>query len=96
MNEVDARAVPVYGGYHGEFRKVHRSTYEQVCVNGIVQIYKTAAEAETAAWRALKGHLCGEIVGSGARASAARSQAEELFGKVFPGKGRRAVEVVRR
>ncbi len=96
MNDVDARAVPVYGGYHGEFRKVHRAVYEPVCINGVPQIYPTAATAEIAAWRALRAHLCGEIVRSGDKAGAARSQAEELFGKVFPGKGRKPVEVVRR
>lgn len=96
MNEVDARAVPVYGGYHGEFRKVHRAVYEQVAINGVPQVYQTAAEAEIAAWRALKSHLCGDIVRSGEKMSAERSQAEELFGKVFPGKGRRPVTVERR
>ncbi|MBN9073998.1 MAG: hypothetical protein J0H34_20850 [Rhizobiales bacterium] len=96
MNDVDARAVAVFGGFQGEFRKVHRAAYEPVQLDGVARIYDTAAEAETAAWRALKAHLCGEIVRSGDKASAARSQAEELFGKVFPGKGRKPVEVVRR
>ena len=96
MNEVDARAVPVFGGYHGEFRKVHRAAYEPVCTNGVPQVFASAADAEIAAWRALKSHLCGEIVRSGDKASAARSQAEALFGKVFPGKGKKPVEVVRR
>ena len=96
MNDVDARAVPVYGGYHGEFRKVHRAAYEAGRINGGPQVYDTADEAEVAAWRALRSHLCGDIVRSGDRASAARSEAEAMFGKIFPGKGRRPVEVVRR
>lgn len=96
MNDVDARATPVYGGYHGEFRKVHRAAYEPVCVNGIAQVYPSAHEAEIAAWRALKAHLCADIVGDGQKASAAKSKAEALFGKVWPGKGRKPVEVVRR
>lgn len=96
MNEVDARAVPVYGGYHGEFRKVHRASYEPVAIDGVPQVYRTAAEAEIAAWRALKSHLCGDIVRDGEKMSAERSQAEQLFGKVFPGRGRKPVEVVRR
>lgn len=96
MNDVDARAVPVCGGFQGEFRKVHRAAYEPVSVNGVAQIYDTEHEAEVAAWRALKAHLCGDIVGSGEKVSAARSRAEELFGKIWPGKGRKPVEVVRR
>jgi hypothetical protein len=96
MNDVDARAVPVYGGFRGEFRKVHRAMFEPVCVGGVPQVYETAHEAEIAAWRALKAHLCGDIVGSGEKASAAKSKAEQMWGKVFPGKGRKPVEVVRR
>lgn len=95
-NDVNARSHPVMGGFEGQFRKVHRSNWESVAVNGVVQIYETAELAELAAWRALRSHLCGDIVGSGTKVSAARSKAEELFGKVFPGKGRRPVEVVRR
>lgn len=94
MNEVDARAVPVYGGHRGEFRKVHRAAYEPVCVNGVPQVYPTKEEAELAAWRALKAHLCGDIVGSGEKASLAKAEAE--FAKIFPGKGRRPVTVERR
>lgn len=96
MNEVNARAVPVYGGFHGEFRKVHRACWEQVCIAGVAQIYPTAAEAEVAAWRALLSHLQGDIVGTGEKASTARSAAEKLFGKIFPGKGRKPVQVERR
>jgi hypothetical protein len=83
-NEVDARSVPVYGGHRGEFRKVHRSEWEPVQVNGIPQIYGTALEAENAAWRALRSHLCADIVGSGEKASAAaKSRGEALFGVIF-------------
>lgn len=94
MNEVDARSRPVYGGYHGEFRKVHRAAYETVCVNGKPQIFPTAHEAELAAWHALRAHLCGDIVRSGERAAAQRGKAEVLFGAIF--KRGRKIEVVRR
>lgn len=92
-NEVSARSWPVMGGFEGHFRKVHRAEWERVCVNGVVQLYATADAAEVAAWRALKAHLQGEIVGDGAKADAA-SKAEELFGCVF--KNGRKIEVERR
>lgn len=95
MNDVDARAVPVYGGYQGQLRKVHRSEYEPVCVNGVPQVYRTAHEAEVAAWRALRAHIRGDIVGSGERASAAVSEAEAKFGRIFRGGGK-TVTVERR
>lgn len=96
MNEVDAKSHPVYGGYHGVFRKVHKADYEPVQENGTPRIFPTEIEAELAAWRALKAHLCGDIVGSGQRANISKSKAETLFGKIFPGKGRRPVTVERR
>ena len=95
-NGVDAKAVPVYGGFIGVFKKVHRSTWEKVCEGGVPRVFDTEPEAEVAAWRALLAHLQGEIVGSGIEKSAARSKAEELFGKIFPGKGRKPIDVVRR
>ena len=94
MNEVDARAAPVYGGFRGEFRKVHKAAYEPVCVNGVPQVYATREAAELAAWHALREHLQGDIVGSGEKASLAKAEAE--FAKIFPGKGRRPVTVERR
>lgn len=90
MNAVDARAVPVFGGFHGEFRKVHRASWEKVSAAGVPRIFATHAEAEIAAWRALRSHLCGEIVGSGEKMAAARSEAEKAFGAVFR-RGRRIV-----
>lgn len=96
MNDVNARAVQVEGGFEGQLRKVHKAAWEAVQVNGVAQVYDTAEAAELAAWRALKAHLCGEIVGSGQKVSAARTEAERLFGKLFPGKGRKPVVVERR
>lgn len=92
MNDIGARSIPVVGGYQGQLRKVHRSEWEPVCVNGNPQVYPTAEEAELAAWRALKAHLVGEIVGTGEKASAAAAEAE--FRKIFR-KGK-VVEVVRK
>lgn len=96
MNGVNARAVPIFGGFQGEFRKVHRSEWEPVQVNGVAQLYDTADAAEVAAWRALLAHLQGDIVGSGDKASIARTEAEKRFGKIFPGHGKKPVVVERR
>ncbi|MER8387286.1 hypothetical protein NKH14_17515 [Mesorhizobium sp. M1380] len=95
-NEVNARSVPVYGGFQGEFRKVHRSEWEPVQVNGVAQLYDTADAAEVAAWRALLGHLQGDIVGSGTKASIERTEAEKRCSKIFPGHGKKPVVVERR
>jgi hypothetical protein len=88
MNDVDARSVPVIGGYQGQMRKVHRAEYEPVCVNGVPQVYRTSQEAEIAAWRALREHIRGDIVGSGEKSSAAASDAEAKFGRIFRGGGK--------
>ena len=93
-NEVSARAIAVMGGFRGQLRKVHRAAWEDVAENGVSILFATAQEAELAAWRALKAHLCGDIVGSGEKISLAK--AEQEFAKIFPGHGRRPVEVVRR
>lgn len=93
-NEVNARAVPVRGGFEGQFRKVHKAAWEPVCINGIAQLYPTEFEAEAMAWRALRSHLQGDIVGSGDKASPIRSKAEEQFGAIF--KRGRKIEVERR
>lgn len=83
MNGVDAKAVAVYGGFVGAFKKVHRSEWEKVCEGGVPRVYPTEYEAEIAAWRALRSHLCGDIVGSGEKVSIQKSKAEELFGSIF-------------
>lgn len=93
-NDVNARAIPVMGGWEGQFRKVHKAGWEAVEVNGIAQLYGTAEAAELAAWRALRAHLCADIVGSGQKTAVANADAE--FRRIFPGKGRKAVEVVKR
>lgn len=91
MNEIDVKAEPVYGGYRGLFRKVHKAAYEAVCVNGVAQIYDSADAAEVAAWRALKAHLQADIVGTGEKAGAALSEAEAKFSKLFKGGGKTIV-----
>ncbi len=95
MNGVNARSIPTRGGFEGQFRKVHKSAWEPVQVNGVPQLYDTADAAEVAAWRALLAHLQGEIVGSGEKASAALSEAEAKFGKLLRGGGK-TVAVERR
>ncbi|TIS37533.1 hypothetical protein [Mesorhizobium sp.] len=93
-NQVDARSTPVYGGYHGEFRKVHKAGWEKVCEGGTPRVYDTAADAENAAWRALRAHLCADIVSTGIERSSTRSAAEKLFGGIF--KRGRKIPVERR
>lgn len=91
MNEVDAKSRPAPGGgYYGLLRKVHRADYEPVQANGVPIIFRTAHEAEIAAWRALKAHLCGDLLRDGETISAAKDRAEGFFKKG------RFVEVVRR
>lgn len=95
MNEAEVRAVPHMNGYEAHFRKVHRSEWHAVCINGIPQLYATAEQAENAAYRALMKHIFGDgIVGTGEKISLAR--AEKEFAKIFPGGGRRPVEVERK
>lgn len=94
-NEAQVRAVPGYGGFEAHFRKVHRSGWHPVEVNGIAQLYATEADAKIAAYEALHRHLFGDgIVGTGQKTAVAHAEAE--FRRIFPGKGRKAVEVVRR
>lgn len=83
MNDIEVRVVANMNGFEGQFRKVHKADWEAVCVNGVAQLYATRQDAEIAAWRALKAHLQGDIVGAGDRASAKKSRAEELFGGIF-------------
>lgn len=89
-NGIEVRVVPVSNGFEGHIRKVHKASWEPVCVNGVAQLYATETEAEVAAWRALHAHLQSDIVGTGVRVSAQRSKAEELFGGIFR-KGRKIV-----
>lgn len=93
-NDVNARAVRVYGGWQGEFRKVHRADWEPVRVNGTARIHDTPEAAELAAWRALRSHLCGDIAGFGEPVSGVSSRAESLFGAIF--KNGRKIGVVRK
>lgn len=92
MNEVNATSRPAPGGgYHGLLRKVHRADYEPVQENGIPVVFPSAHEAEIAAWRALRAHLCGDIVRDGETiAAGAKAKAEAFFRK-----GRK-IEVERR
>jgi hypothetical protein len=94
-NEVNARARKTPIGWVGELRKVHRAEYEPYCENGEAIIFATENEAEVAAWRALRAHLQGDIVGSGEKASASLSEAEAKFGKLLRGGGK-TVAVERR
>ncbi|MER8615993.1 hypothetical protein NKG99_03930 [Mesorhizobium sp. M1409] len=95
MNEVNARARQTPIGWVGELRKVHRADYELVAENGIPITFATEHEAEIAAWRALRSHLQGQIVGSGDKAAAGLTEAEAKFGKLLRGGGK-TVAVERR
>ncbi len=95
MNEARVRAVPVFNGWEGHFRKLHRSGWFPVEVNGIAQLFPSEAEAKVAAYEAMTRHHFGDgILSDGERTSASRSKAEELFGAIFR-RGRK-IEVVRR
>ncbi|TIU02313.1 MAG: hypothetical protein E5W43_00790 [Mesorhizobium sp.] len=96
MNDAEVRAIPESNGFRGEFKKVHRSEWNVVCLNGQPQLFDTKDQAEVAAYRALMKHLFGDgIVRDGEKASAALSQAEEKFGKLLRGGGK-TVAVERR
>jgi hypothetical protein len=82
VNEAEVRAVPIYGGFTAQFRKIHRSGWHDVKINGEVQTYDTAEQAEVAAYKALMRHLFGDgIVRDGETASATRTKAEAIFRK---------------
>jgi hypothetical protein len=97
MNTAEVRAVPVMNGWEGHFRKLDKAGWHAVQVNGVVQLFETEDKAKIAAYEAMNHHHFGAgILRAGEKMSAKRTHAEELFGKVFPGKGRKPVEVVRR
>jgi hypothetical protein len=95
-NESNARAVEVFGGFIGEYRLIHKATWHRVLCNGKACVYETASEAEVAAWRELNEKRYPPIRSEGEKVSATRSKAEELFGQIFPGKGRKPIKVDRR
>lgn len=95
MNEPRVRAVPVYNGWEGHFRKLHRAGWFPVKVNDIAQLYATEADAKVAAYEAMTRHHFGDgILRDGEVATGAKSKAEELFGAIF--KRGRKIEVFRR
>lgn len=97
MNTVHARSREVFGGFLAEYRLSHWGRYRAVKKeDGTDQIFPVDKDAEIAAHRALTAAIFSEIRAERCETSTARSKAEALFGKFFPGKGRRAVEVVRR
>lgn len=90
------KAVPVEMGWEGRFRTLRNSQWRRVEKNGVVLIFATEFEAENAAFKALYASDLGPgIVSTGHKAAAARSKAEELFGKIWPGKGKKPVRVER-
>ncbi len=95
MNEPRVRAIQQFNGWEGHFRKLHRSGWFPVSVNGVSQLYPTEADAKVAAYEAMTRHHFGDgILRDGERATSAKSKAEELFGAIFR-RGRK-IEVVRR
>lgn len=97
MNEPRVRAIHEYNGWRGEFRKLHRAGWFPVEVNGVAQLFPTEDAAKVAAYEAMTRHHFGDgILRDGETVGAAQSKAEALFKKIFPGKGRKPIEVVRR
>lgn len=91
MNAVDAKAIPLAdGSFHAAYRKVHKAGYEIVRVKGRPVIFDNAHAAECVGWRALKEHLCRDILGG--NADRAKRNAAEV-NRVFKNKNRRAVTV---
>lgn len=96
MNDVDARGIEVYGGFHGEFRKVHKADWEKVSSGGVVRVFDTKLEAEVAAWRALRAHFCGiirrdgEVMGS--KSLKSEREREKIFGSAIFKRGRKISE----
>lgn len=77
MNEAQVRAVEHMNGWEAFFRKVHRSAWEPVQVNGIAQLFASEELAKIAAYEALHRHLFGDgIVSSGEKISLARAEKE--------------------
>lgn len=84
MNEIDARSIPHQGQFAAQFRRVHKATYETVCVNGDPVLFKTSDAAKVAAWEALaaSGHLSTLMRRDGCTlADTARAEAERLFAR---------------
>lgn len=97
MNEARVRSVPVSNGFEGHFKKLHRSGWFPVEENGIATLFPSAELATIAAYEAMNRHLFGDgILRDGEKAGSAHADANAMFSKIFPGKGRKPVEVVRK
>lgn len=95
MNIAEVRAVPEMNGFRGEFRKLDKAGWHAVQEHGVTQLFETEDKAKIAAYEAMNRHHFGAgILRDGDKASIAKAEAE--FARIFPGKGRRPVEVVRR
>ena len=95
MNEPRVRALPVFNGWEGHFKKMHKAGWFPVEVNGIAQLFASEAEAKVAAYEAMTKHHFGDgILRDGERATSVKSKAEEMFGAIF--KRGRKIEVERR
>lgn len=95
MNTAEVRAVAVYNGFEGHFRKLDKAGWHAVQENGITQLFETEDKAKLAAFEAMNRHHFGAgILRDGEKASIVKAETE--FAKIFPGKGRRPVEVVRK
>lgn len=90
MNIVSARARETFGGFIGEYRLPHWGKWRPVLsAGGKPRIFASDKDAHIAAYEALIADRYPPIRSEGERADATKSRAEELFAKVFPGKGRR-------
>lgn len=95
MNEPRVRAVPVFNGWEGHFRKLHKADWFPVAVNGVAQLFATEDAAKVAAYEAMTKHHFGDgILRDGEVATSARTAAEAQFGAIF--KRGRKIEVVRK
>lgn len=79
MNMSDARSKLTSRGWTGEFRPVWSATYMTVGKPDRPDYFKTAFEAECAAWRALRNIEQPVMTRGGDKCQAQRAKAESLF-----------------
>ena len=81
MNLSDAKSELKAGGWIGQFRPVWSSSYMTVGKPDQPEYFKTAEQAECAAWRALRNVEQPVMLRAGDRLQAQRNKAEALFSK---------------
>jgi hypothetical protein len=77
-----ARSASAYGGFYGEFRLMHRASWQRVqSKEGTDLIFDNPFEAEAIAWRVFHARMYPLVRGESVL-STAKSAAERLFKKI--------------